>query len=520
MKSGLTAWVALGVGLLGACSEAPPQIEGAQPAPLLRADGLRAGVKRHIGGGGPFVTPACNKPKLSYFSGPIVQRPIIVAVFWNSDVETERQQKMPQFYADVTQSTYWAWLQEYDTAGLSSGTQQVILGGTSAGGFVIAPAKCGAASGANCKLTDTDLQTELSRQIGLGVLPAPQVDCTGNVQTIYMVDFPANISLSGQGLGKSCVAFCAYHNTGTYGPSNLPLIYAALMDDYTGGCSAGCGGDPTPFDVQTDVASHELVEAVTDPDIGLDLANNYAAPCGWGDNNNGCGEIGDICDSASAGDTITVNGRTWYVQELWSNAQGKCTSTGPASSVCVGSVTPGCRRCSCGDDGAACNGTTPTCDTGSGVCVATGTMDAGGDGATSDAGASDGSSTEDAGSDAPGDVEVEAATDSGATMDSGATPDSGSGSDSGRATDSGSGSGSASSSGATIDSGSSSDATADAEGDAGGATPGQSSGCGCRAAGADDATWSPPLVALAGLGIVAASRGKRSRRKTASKVSS
>jgi MYXO-CTERM domain-containing protein len=69
-----------------------------------------------------------------------------------------------------------------------------------------------------------------------------------------------------------------------------------------------------------------------------------------------------------------------------------------------------------------------------------------------------------------------------------------------------------------VDSGSS-DATADAEGDAGAATPGQSNGCGCKAAGAEDATSPPVLVALAGLGLVVV-RGRRSRRATASKASS
>jgi hypothetical protein len=79
---------------------------------------------------------------------------------------------------------------------------------------------------------------------------------------------------------------------------------------------------------QTSVTSHEFAEAVTDTEIGLDTSNNYANPAAWGDNNNNCGEIADICDDNSPGDTINVDGRSWVVQELWSNEDAKCESVG------------------------------------------------------------------------------------------------------------------------------------------------------------------------------------------------
>ena len=222
--------------------------------------------------------------------------------------------------------------------------------------------------GANCKLGDADLQAELTRQINMGVLPAPTLDCTGNANTLYMVDFPANISLSAPGgAGRSCVnnGFCGYHNTGTYGAASTPsLVYAALMDVFTGPCKNGCGGNALALDNATDLASHELVEAATDADIGLDLQLYYAAPAGWGDNDNQCGEVGYICDDGSPGDTITVSGRKWVVQQIWSQAQGKCASTGPAPAICSGGTTStGCRLCSCGDDGLACHGATSVCET-------------------------------------------------------------------------------------------------------------------------------------------------------------
>ena len=359
------------VGQTAAALAAPAPSATPHPRPV-RADGLLPGMVAFHPNGGPKGTgpkqsamPICANPHLTYFGGPILQSPVIVAVFWTSSVHPLVQANIGQFYADVTKSSYWRWLHEYDTVGLTGGTNQAILPGSLGGNVVISPLKC-APGGSNCQLTDQDIQDELARQIKLGFLPAPTLDCTGNTNTIYMVDLPPNISLSGPGgSGNSCVSmgFCAYHGTGTYGPSNIPLVYAANMDLFTGPCSFGCGGNATPLQDTTSLHSHELVEAVTDADIGLVTGNNYAFPAAWGDNNNMCGEIADICADGSPGDIITVAGRSWTVQPEWSNLQNKCTSTGPAPAICTGTTVAGCRKCSCGDDGVACNGAAAVCET-------------------------------------------------------------------------------------------------------------------------------------------------------------
>jgi MYXO-CTERM domain-containing protein len=313
-----------------------------------------------------LATPSCTtNPVVSYFGGPILQAPRVVAVFWSGSVNSTLQANIGQFYADVMQSPYWSMLQEYATVGLApTSSEQTILPGTFYGAVTITPVKC-APGGRNCRLADSDVQAELVRQIGLGTLPAPGLDCTGNVDTVYMVDFPPNVSLS-LGAARSCAAFggfCGYHNTGTYGTNKLPLVYASLMDTFTGGCGNGCGGNATALENATSLASHELAEAVTDPDIGLDTGAVYQYPAGWGDNNNGCGEIADICDDFGVGDAITVSGRSWIVQEEWSNKNKKCMSAATAQPVCDGTSVSNCRKCSCGDDGAACTGGTAFCET-------------------------------------------------------------------------------------------------------------------------------------------------------------
>ena len=343
-----------------------------------RADGpsygrvrFRGGVQAPTGAQAQTVAPTCANPNPSYFGGPIVQNPTIVAVFWNANVNATLRQNIAQFYADVTVSSYWSWLQEYGTVGVApSGGQgtgdQAILSGGTGGAFTISPVQCPATTTSTCKLTDTQVQQELVRQINAAVLPPPALDCTGNVETIYMVDFPPNISLGGPfGIGSSCVVngFCAYHNTATYGANDVPLLYGAVMDTFTGPCDAGCGANATGLETATEVTSHELVETVTDPNVGFVTGAAYAFPAAWADNDTGCGELADICESAGPGDTITVSGRTWTVQEIWSRRQRQCTSGGPTQAVCSGSTLTGCRPCSCGDNGAACSGGMPVCQT-------------------------------------------------------------------------------------------------------------------------------------------------------------
>jgi hypothetical protein len=180
-----------------------------------------------------------------------------------------------------------------------------------------------------CKITDSDLQNEINKQIADGILPSPVNDAGGNANTLYMMFFPPNISLAGpDGVGNSCAAggFCAYHNTGLLGTSSTPLLYGAVMDEFTGECSTGCEGNSASLENETSVASHELSEAITDADVGLDTQNGYANPAAWGDDN--CGEIADICDAGSGdGYTIVVDGRSWVVQQLWSKKSNACVGT-------------------------------------------------------------------------------------------------------------------------------------------------------------------------------------------------
>src|SRR6185295_1015773 len=101
-----------------------------------------------------------------------------------------------------------------------------------------------------------------------------------------------------------------YHNTSVHNSKNL--IYG-VMPDLSGGCASGCGGS-TKFGNTTSVSSHELIEAVTDPAVGL--STTIGPPLAWYDSIGG--EIGDICNALQG----TLG--QWTVQKQWSNKHGVC----------------------------------------------------------------------------------------------------------------------------------------------------------------------------------------------------
>ena len=70
----------------------------------------------------------------------------------------------------------------------------------------------------------------------------------------------------------------------------------------------------------TTVVSHELVEGITDPGVGLERLARYDAENG---------ESADICAGASsAAPVVGGDGVSYVVQRIWSNRAGSCIVTG------------------------------------------------------------------------------------------------------------------------------------------------------------------------------------------------
>ena len=306
-----------------------------------------AGVKRTLllalSSVAPFATCGATTPDLIYYGGPVVSHAVIVPVNWNSDVDATLQQNLPQFYADVAQSSYWDLLALYSTVDVTPqdalpGSGQMIARGSATAGITITPVQCAAGVGslaAPCTVTEADIDTELNRQLGLAQLPPPALDASGYVDTVYMLNFPPAVRVilgTAPPLSTSCVDFCNANTTLLRNGLNMAI--GVVMDYGTSACAAGCGSGSTALERATENASYALVDSVTDPLFGA--APSIARPLAWYDA--ASGQVGDYCfnQNVTNAGTITSDVRTWSVGKFWSPQ----TSTCMAAHYMYFSITP------------------------------------------------------------------------------------------------------------------------------------------------------------------------------------
>jgi hypothetical protein len=232
---------------------------------------------------------ACH---LSYENGALIPSVKVVALYWGTTNNGQYKYKdqLHQYYDAVVNSPYFDWLIEYNVGAYS----------ISRGSFAAEYAD--AAAPAKATIDETkDLIPWISGLIDAGKVPPPDAN------TLYFVHLPGTSQVSSGAGGTTCSDNCAYHFFYTKGTQEVR--FAVIPDQNSGACSTNpsCPTQLAAFDRLTIVASHELVEAVTDPN-GM----------GWLDNNQACGEIGDIC----VGQPGKAAGFT--VQLEWSNKNAKC----------------------------------------------------------------------------------------------------------------------------------------------------------------------------------------------------
>jgi hypothetical protein len=353
------AWLLLGLAILSAVATLPALAQVSQsaaaadssnvqePQPPARAAApnalniLPVAATQH---GVPWRDPNTSGPTgfsapagahLSYFGGPIITNVQVVQVLYGSGsydphVAGTSSPTMGQFFGDFTGSGSGliTLLAQYNT-NVSGGTNQFFGNGTFGGLFQISP------SGANngSVITDAQIQSELLAQISAGNLPAPIIDFSGNPRTLYMVYFPPGKTITSPPPGpQTCTpdtngsVLCAYH--GTTSNSNLfagkHVLYGVMPDMQSGSGCAVCGTSTT-FGNYTTVSSHELVETMTDADVGI-APNNHSSPLAWYDTTDN-GEIGDLC--AIQQTAYTANGTTYTIQLEFSNSANNCVAPPP-----------------------------------------------------------------------------------------------------------------------------------------------------------------------------------------------
>ena len=237
-----------------------------------------------------------------YQGGPIIAQPQVYASFWGaawaSADHAQRRADLTQFLPDLLASDYMNTLSQY---GVGQGAGQ---GSTWMGDSVLTTV-----SG---QLSDSDIHTNIQSLINSGILPEP----TSPSNTALVIFLDESLEVNDSGLG---VTMCELQGDTAFGYHYFfttaagHQFYYAVVPSLTDDClRASCAQDnscslrlaATQEQRQTQVASHEFSEMVTDPEVTA-----------WRDPDSG-NENGDICNGQNG--TITVSGRTWTVQRMYS----------------------------------------------------------------------------------------------------------------------------------------------------------------------------------------------------------
>ena len=247
----------------------------------------------------PSTAGAATQPRLTYYGGRVLSHVKVDVVVWGSwsygrTVPLTGTRSISSFLAGITASKYLDWLSEYDTP------TQHIKRGSLEGVYTVHPPS--ASDGPT--VSEAQIGTALHALIDAGQLPKPSTN------RLYAIFFRSGQTIVTRD-GDSTSDFCAYHDTMSYKSSTA---YFAVMPYELR--SRGCRPATNSFDNVTTIVSHELIEAITDPGVGLNRLS-------WYDENNG--EVADICAGISTpAPVVGGDGVSYVVQREWSNRMGAC----------------------------------------------------------------------------------------------------------------------------------------------------------------------------------------------------
>jgi hypothetical protein len=271
------------------------ETESTQPPANIKVMPRRVGTQ-------PLAASCSGFVQLTLHGGQSIPHVGVQVIYWGSNVNASVKAHLPPFYTAVTNSRYMDWLSEYG-AGRGS-----YLGESTIQPFPISA------------ITNEDIANAIGQQVRNGLIPMPDSN------TVYMVYLPPGVTVSNSGL---CSTACAYHtirvtNVGLLNSVQIPF---AVIPDYGpgGGCDVGCGAGSMLDNIDY-ASTHELIEAVTDPDTRS----------GWYYQDIGC-EIGDRCNQQEV--KIFAGGDTRTVETQWSNERKTCLAQVMSPAVCGRGMT-------------------------------------------------------------------------------------------------------------------------------------------------------------------------------------
>lgn len=214
-------------------------------------------------------------PTVTYHGGAVLQHVETQGLYLGS---TWSSQSTPAtldgFLSNITNSAYMDALTRAGYGIPWQGAAGLVGRGSSTAGY-LDPAKLVAGS----TITDAYIQSEIKADITAGRLTAPDAN------KLYVVYVDPNVAVK-LGGATSQHDFLGYH--GAFYAANGTIVHYAVITSPGGAAhNASMGG--AAIDQLTSVTSHELAEAVTDPNVNL-------TQLGWYDDQRN-GENGDITEN-------------------------------------------------------------------------------------------------------------------------------------------------------------------------------------------------------------------------------
>ncbi|MGH7140509.1 MAG: fibronectin type III domain-containing protein [Pirellulales bacterium] len=202
---------------------------------------------------------------------------------WNTNTSLQSQaQATDQFLSTLVSGSYMNMLSSYNV-GTGTDTKGVVDNVNLS---------------ANSTLSDSQIQTDLAGTINSKQAQAP------NANNLYVVYVEPGVVVS-DGSATSQNSFLGYH--GAFSDNGTDIHYAVITYPGSPNPTPQSQGFQSSFDEQTSVTSHEVAEAVTDPNV------NYKT-LGWYDFQLN-GEIADLAEGHES--TITgANGVQYVVQDV------------------------------------------------------------------------------------------------------------------------------------------------------------------------------------------------------------
>lgn len=224
---------------------------------------------------------------VTYHGGALLSaveaQPVYMGADWNSSTLATQKTALDSFASYLVQSSYMDML--------SQAGYRVGRGSATAG--VVDATTINKQSG----ITDSKIQSELQSMISSGKLSTPDAN------RLYVVYVQPGTPVYLDASDSSINSFLGYH--GAFGGRDatgkfVDIRYAVMAYPGSPNPSASSQGFASALDQLTSVTSHELAEAVTDPDV------NYKAT-GWYDDQLN-GEIGDLTNATTRLNGYLVQG--------------------------------------------------------------------------------------------------------------------------------------------------------------------------------------------------------------------